>query len=157
MKGQSEIIEALNRVLTNELTAINQYFVHARMMEDWGLAKIGSLEYKAAIDEMKHADELIKRVLFLEDLPNVQRMGAIKIGQDIQEVLQADLQLEMAALPSLKESIALAEERQDYVSRELFSEILKSEEEHVDWLEIQLGLVEKIGKERYMQSQIHMG
>ena len=156
MKGQQEILQALNNVLTNELTAINQYFLHARMLQDWGLEKIGGLEYKAAIDEMKHADELVKRILFLEGLPNMQKLGAIKIGQNIQEILQADLELEMAAIPALKESIEGAEKLQDYVSRDLFTSILDSEEEHVDWLETQLGLVEKVGVERYMQSQITM-
>lgn len=156
MKGQQEIIKALNQVLTNELTAINQYFLHARMLEDWGLAKIGALEYKASLDEMKHADQLIKRILFLEGLPNVQRLGVVKIGQDIEEILKSDLELEMAAITLLKESIALSEKKQDYISRDLFQNILDSEEEHVDWLEIQLGLVEKVGRERYMQSQITM-
>ena len=156
MKGQLEIIQALNKVLVNELTAINQYFLHARMLQDWGLAKVGKLEYDAAIDEMKHADELIKRILFLEGLPNMQKLGPIKIGQNIEEILRVDLKLEMEAIPILKESIQRAEELNDYVSRGLFTSILDSEEEHVDWLETQLGLVEKVGVERYIQSQITM-
>ena len=156
MKGQQEILEALNKVLTNELTAINQYFLHARMLQDWGLAKIGELEYKAAIDEMKHADDLIKRILFLEGLPNMQKLGALRIGQNMEEILQSDLQLEMEAIPVLRESIECSEKLQDYVSRDLFSSVLDSEEEHVDWLETQLGLVQKMGVERYMQSQIDM-
>ncbi|MCY4644279.1 MAG: bacterioferritin [Bacteriovoracales bacterium] len=156
MKGQTDIIKALNKVLSNELTAINQYFLHARMLQDWGLKKIGDLEYKAAIDEMKHADELIKRILFLEGLPNLQKMGVLKIGQDVVEILEADLGLEMAAIPTLKECIEKSENLQDYVSRDLFASILDSEEEHVDWLETQLELVKKVGVERYMQSQISM-
>ena len=156
MQGQKEIIEALNKVLTNELTAINQYFLHARMLQDWGLEKIGKLEYKASLDEMKHADDLIKRILFLEGLPNMQKLGHIKIGQNIKEILESDLQLEMSAIPVLQECIKLSEKLQDYVSRDLFTTILDSEEEHVDWLETQLGLVKKVGSERYMQSQISM-
>ena len=156
MKGQKPIIEALNKVLTNELTAINQYFLHARILEDWGLKKVGALEYKASIDEMKHADELIKRILFLEGLPNMQKLGHIQVGQSILEILQADLALETAAIVELRAYIDLSEKHQDYVSRDLFTSILDSEEEHVDWLETQLGLVEKVGVERYMQSQIEM-
>ena len=156
MKGQKPIIEALNKVLTNELTAINQYFLHARILEDWGLKKVGVLEYKASIDEMKHADELIKRILFLEGLPNMQKLGHIRVGQSILEILQADLALETTAIAELRAYIDLSEKHQDYVSRDLFTSILDSEEEHVDWLETQLGLVEKVGVECYMQSQIEM-
>ena len=145
MKGQKEIIEALNKVLTNELTAINQYFLHARILQDWGLAKIGELEYKASLDEMKHADDLIKRILFLEGLPNMQKLGHIHVGQNIKEVLESDLQLEMMAIPTLKESIQLCENLKDYVSRNLFTSILDSEEEHVDWLETQFGLLQRVG------------
>ena len=156
MNGQKEIIQTLNKALANELTAINQYFLHARILQDWGLEKIGELEYKASLDEMKHADDLIKRILFLEGLPNMQKLGHIRVGQNIKEILESDLELEMMAIPTLKESIELSEKFQDYVSRDLFTSILNSEEDHVDWLETQLGLLEKVGIERYMQSQISM-
>ncbi|MDD0853222.1 bacterioferritin [Halobacteriovorax sp. GB3] len=154
MKGNQQVIDALNAVLTKELTAINQYFLHARMLQDWGLEKLGKLEYDASIDEMKHADELIKRILFLEGLPNLQKLDRIKIGQNVTEIIDADLEVEYAAIPLLKQNIALCEKEADYVSRELFVEILKSEEEHVDWLETQKDLIQKIGIENYMQSQL---
>ncbi len=154
MKGNQEIIDALNEVLTRELTAINQYFLHARMLQDWGLEKLGKLEYAASIDEMKHADELIKRILFLEGLPNVQKIGKIRIGQNVKEVLESDLAVENEAVPALKDHIKLCESKLDYVSRDLFLSILSSEEEHVDWLETQLGLLEKVGEQNYIQSQI---
>lgn len=156
MKGSKQIIDALNSVLTKELTAINQYFLHARMLQDWGLYKIGRLEYNASIDEMKHADEIIKRILFLEGLPNVQKLEKIRIGQSVEELIKCDLQLELEAIPNLKECIKLAEAESDYVSRDLFKNILMSEEEHVDWLETQKGLIEKIGVQNYIQSQIDM-
>lgn len=154
MKGNPEIIEALNQVLTNELTAINQYFLHARMLQDWGLEKLGAKEYHASIDEMKHADDLIKRILFLEGLPNVQRMKQVRIGQDVKEVIEADLEVENEAVPMLKNFIALCEENKDYVSRDLLQGILNSEEEHIDWLETQKGLIEKVGVQNFIQSQI---
>ncbi len=154
MKGDKKIIDALNSVLTRELTAINQYFLHARMLEDWGLERLGHLEYKASIDEMKHADELIKRILFLEGLPNLQKLDRIKIGQNVQEIIECDLEVEYHAIPLLKESIELCEKEQDYVSRELFTDILASEEEHIDWLETQKSLIDKVGLKNYMQSQI---
>lgn len=154
MKGHTEIIQALNSVLTNELAAINQYFLHARMLDDWGLKKLGKLEYEASIDEMKHADQIIKRILFLEGLPNVQKIGQIKIGQNIEELITADLDLEYRAIPHLKDCIELAEKQKDFVSRNLFLSILSSEEHHVDWLETQKGLIEKIGLQNYMQSQV---
>lgn len=157
MKGKQPVIDALNSVLTKELTAINQYFLHARMLQDWGLAKLGALEYKASIDEMKHADELIKRILFLEGVPNVQKLDRIRIGQNLEEIIKADLDTEYAAVPHLKECIKLAEKEDDFVSRKLFTDILESEEEHVDWLETQKGLIEKVGLQNYMQSQIEMG
>ena len=157
MKGSQKIIDALNGVLCAELTAINQYFLHARMLQDWGLEKLGKLEYDASIDEMKHADQIIKRILFLEGLPNVQKIGKVRIGQNIEEIIDCDLQVEYEAIPSLKAAIQLAEAEADYVSRDLFRSILDSEEEHVDWLETQKGLIEKVGVERYMQSQIDMG
>ena len=154
MKGNKTIIDALNRVLCNELAAINQYFLHARMLEDWGFAHIGKLEYEASIDEMKHADEIIKRILFLEGIPNIQKIGTVKIGENAKEILKSDLDLEYNAIPELKECIELAEKEKDFVSRDLFLDILKSEEEHVDWLETQFSLLDKIGEENYLQSQV---
>lgn len=156
MKGDQAIIDALNVILTGELTAINQYFLHARMLDNWGLKKIGHLEYKASIDEMKHADELIKRILFLDGLPNLQRYEKINIGQNIEEIFQNDLKIEMNALKNLKEFIKLSEEKNDYVSRDLFQSILASEEEHVDWIETQQELIRQVGLERYLQAQIEM-
>lgn len=156
MKGSQKIIDALNAVLTRELTAINQYFLHARMLENWGLKKIGHLEYKASIDEMKHADELIKRILFLEGLPNLQKLDRLKIGQSVEEVLKADLEVENEAVPVLKTSIELAEKEKDFVTRELFVSILESEEHHIDWLETQLDLINRVGIQNYQQSQIEM-
>lgn len=154
MKGSKKVIQALNDCLTRELTAINQYFLHARMLQDWGLEKLGKLEYDASIDEMKHADSIIKRILFLEGLPNLQKLGTLKIGQNVQEVLEADLEVEYEAVPNLKAAIKLAEEEQDYVSRDLFRSILDSEEHHIDWLETQLGLLKKVGEQNYIQSQM---
>lgn len=156
MKGSQAIIDALNSVLTKELTAINQYFLHARMLQNWGLEKLGRLEYKASIDEMKHADELIKRILFLEGLPNLQKLDRIRIGQTVQVVMEADLSVENEAVPHLKNCIKLAEAEADYVTRNLFLHILESEEEHVDWLETQLTLLKQIGVQNFIQSQIEM-
>jgi len=154
MKGDKKVIDHLNRILTNELTAINQYFLHSRMCRNWGLQKLADHEHHESIDEMKHADKLIERILFLEGLPNLQDLGKLLIGENVQEVLQCDLQLEMKAYPDLKQGIAYCESAGDYVSRELFEEILESEEEHIDWLETQLDLIEKIGLPNYQQSQI---
>ncbi|MFP5459846.1 MAG: bacterioferritin [Bacteriovoracia bacterium] len=154
MKGSAKIIEALNSVLMKELTAINQYFLHARMLENWGLAKLGKLEYAASIDEMKHADMVIKRILFLEGLPNLQKLGKLRIGTDLKEVLAADLEVEYEAVPHLKKCIKLAEAENDYVSRDLFLSILASEEKHVDWLETQIELLKRVGPQNYMQSQM---
>lgn len=154
MKGSPAIIQALNECLTRELTAINQYFLHSRMLEDWGLNKLAKLEYAASIDEMKHADSIIKRILFLEGLPNLQKLGKLKIGQNIKEILECDIEVEAEAIPALKDCIALAEKEQDYVSRDLFRAILDSEEHHIDWLETQLSLVTKLGEQNYLQSQI---
>lgn len=154
MKGSVKIIEALNSVLTKELTAINQYFLHSRMLQNWGLEKIGKLEYAASIDEMKHADLVIKRILFLEGLPNVQKINKIRIGTDISEVIAADLEVEYEAVPHLKQCIQEAEAEHDYGSRDLFLQILKSEEHHVDWLETQRDLIKAVGVQNFMQSQM---
>lgn len=156
VKGNKKVIDALNSVLTKELTAINQYFLHARMLQNWGLEKIGELEYKASIDEMKHADQIIKRILFLEGLPNVQKYEKVNIGQDIKEILESDLTVEHSALKNLKECIELSEKERDYASRDLFLDILKSEEHHIDWLETQLDLIKRVGIQNYQQSQIEM-
>jgi bacterioferritin len=154
MKGDATVIEHLNKVLKNELTAINQYFLHSRMFKDWGLNKLGDYEFGESVDEMKHADQLIERILFLEGLPNMQDMGKIRIGENVAEMLQCDLDLEQDAIPDLRAAIAYCEAHKDYVSRDLFDAILQSEEEHVDWLETQLDLIERIGLENYCQSQI---
>jgi bacterioferritin len=155
MKGKKKVIDALNGVLTRELTAINQYFLHARMLENWGLVRLGKLEYDASIDEMKHADQVIRRVLFLEGLPNLQKIHPLKVGQDVKEVIDCDLAVEYEAIPYLKECIKIAESEADYVSRDLFASILTSEEHHVDWLETQKDLINKLGVQNYLQSQIN--
>jgi bacterioferritin len=154
MKGDPKILQHLNLVLKNELTAINQYFLHARMFGHWGLEKLADTEKDESIDEMKHADELIQRILFLDGLPNLQDLGKLLIGEDVKEALECDLKLEMAARVDLKAAIADSESLGDYVSRELFESILESEEEHVDYLETQLDLITRIGIENYCQSQI---
>jgi bacterioferritin len=154
MKGNAKVVKRLNEVLTNELTAIDQYFLHARMFDHWGLSRLAEIERKASIDEMKHADELIERTLFLEGLPNLQDLHKLLIGENVQEALGCDLKLEMAAHPVLKAGIAEAEAAGDYVTRDLLRRILASEEEHIDWLEIQLELIDKIGIENYQQSQL---
>ena len=157
MKGDPKVIEHLNQVLKNELTAINQYFLHSRMLKDWGLDKLGDYEYHESIDEMKHADVLIERILFLEGLPNLQDLGRLRIGEDVPEILKADLAMENDAIPDLRAGIEHSESVRDYVSREIFERILESEEEHVDFLETQLKLIEKIGIENYQQSQMGDG
>ncbi len=154
MKGDTKVIEFLNRALENELTAINQYFLHARMYKNWGFTKLNEKEYHESIDEMKHADQLIERVLFLEGLPNLQNIGKILIGEHPLEMLQCDLKLENIAVPLLREAIEHCENVKDFVSREVFAHILESEEEHIDWLETQLELIEKVGIQNYLQSQM---
>lgn len=155
MQGNQQVIDYLNKVLTNELTAINQYFLHARMFDNWGLKALSKHEYHESIDEMKHADSLIERILFLEGLPNLQDLGKILIGENPKEVLEADLQLELDALPDLRDAIQYCESCRDYVSRELFEEILESEEEHIDWLETQLELMKRVGEQNYLQEQMN--
>jgi len=154
MKGDAKVIEFLNQVLRNELTAINQYFLHSRMFKDWGYEKLADHEYHESIDEMKHADALIQRILFLEGLPNLQDLGKLYIGESAEEMLKCDLRLEMEAIPLLRQAIEHCESVKDYVSRELFEDILESEEEHVDWLETQLGLIKSVGIENYLQKSI---
>lgn len=149
-----KVIEHLNTILKNELTAINQYFLHAKMLDDWGLKKMGKMEMEESIDEMKHADSIIERILFLEGLPNLQDLGKLMIGQNVKEMLECDLALEMIAIPDLRDAIKDCESCGDFGSRDLFNSILISEEEHVDWLETQLGLIERTGLENFLQAQM---
>ncbi len=152
MKGDPTVIDHLNRVLKNELTAINQYFLHSRMLKDWGYHSLGDKEFEESKDEMNHADQVIERVLFLEGLPNLQDLGKLRIGEDVPEMLQCDLDLELDALPDLQAAITYCESHKDFVSRDIFDSILKSEEEHVDWLETQLGLIDSMGVKNFLQS-----
>lgn len=153
MKGDKKVIQILNAVLKNELTAINQYFLHSRMLKDWGIAKLAEYEYEESIDEMKHADRLIERILFLDGLPNLQDLGRLMIGENVKEILECDLKLEHQAIPTLRDGIAHCEKVNDYMSRHLLREILGSEEEHVDFLETQFDMIERMGLENYIQLQ----
>jgi bacterioferritin len=154
VKGDAKVIELLNKVLCNELTAINQYFLHYRMYKNWGFKELAKHEYEESIDEMKHADRLIDRILFLDGLPNLQKLGKLLIGEAPVEVLACDLKLEQMAVPDLKAGIAHCESVGDYISRELLEDILESEEEHIDWLETQLNLVSQLGEATYLQAKI---
>ena len=154
MKGDKKVIQHLNKILGNELVAINQYFLHARMYEDWGLKKLGEHEYHESIDEMKHADKLIERILFLDGLPNLQNLGKLFIGQSPKEALECDLKLENQAVPDLRAGIAHCEQVADYTSRQLLADILASEEEHIDWLETQLSVIDRIGEPNYLLTKL---
>ncbi|WP_339705434.1 bacterioferritin [uncultured Sphingosinicella sp.] len=153
MKGDKDVIKHLNAALKNELTAINQYFLHYRMLDNWGVTRLAKYEYGESIDEMKHADTLAQRILFLDGLPNFQLLGRLRIGESVEEVLKADLELEREAIPPLRDAIQHCEKVRDYVSREILEDILESEEEHVDFLETQLSLIEAMGIQNYIQLQ----
>ncbi len=154
MKGDAKVIEFLNKALYNELTAINQYFLHAKMLKNWGFKELAEHEYKESIDEMKHADKLSERILFLDGLPNFQALGKLRIGETPREILECDLLLEQEALPVLRDAIAYCESVADYVSRQLFATILDSEEEHIDWLETQLSVIDRIGEPNYLLTKL---
>ncbi|GAA4820828.1 bacterioferritin [Marinicella pacifica] len=154
MKGDKKVIQLLNKALYNELTAINQYFMHAKMLEDMGFEKLAAKEREESIDEMKHADILMERILFLEGLPNLQDLGKLRIGETVGEMFKCDLAMELDAIPDLRDGVEYCESVRDYVSRDLFQKILDSEEAHVDWLETQLSLIEQVGEQNYLQSQM---
>lgn len=154
MKGDAKVIEFLNKALYNELTAINQYFLHAKMLKNWGLLELAKHEYEESIDEMKHADKLSERILFLDGLPNFQVLGKLRIGENPRELLECDLALEHEALPLLREGIAHCEQVADYTSRQLLADILESEEEHIDWIETQLGIIDRIGEPNYLLTKL---
>ncbi|MGH8293445.1 MAG: bacterioferritin [Gammaproteobacteria bacterium] len=154
MQGDTQVIQYLNRALKNELTAINQYFLHSRIYQNWGLKELGEHERQESLDEMKHADRLVARILLLEGLPNLQDLGKLYVGEHVKEILECDLRLEMEAAPLLREAIAHCENKNDYISRELFESILQSEEDHIDWLETQLDLIARVGLENYTQKKI---
>lgn len=154
MKGDAQVIKYLNEALFNELTAINQYFLHAKMLKNWGFEELAKHEYEESIDEMKHADKLADRILFLEGLPNFQALGKLRVGENVKEMFECDLALEMDAIPLLRDAIAYCDSIKDYVSKNLFEDILDSEEEHVDWLETQLDLISKLGDQNYLQTKI---
>ena len=154
MKGDAKVIEYLNKALYNELTAINQYFLHAKMLKNWGLKELAEHEYHESIDEMKHADRLSERILFLDGLPNFQALGKLRIGETPVEILRCDLALEMDGLQALKDAIVHCEGVGDFTSRQLFADILDSEEEHIDWIETQLSLIERIGEQNYLAQQL---
>ncbi|MDQ3289037.1 MAG: bacterioferritin [Pseudomonadota bacterium] len=154
MKGDPQVIEFLNKALFNELTAINQYFLHAKMLKNWGLKELADYEYHESIDEMKHADKLSDRILFLDGLPNFQALGKLRIGQTPHEVLTCDLALEYEALPALRDGIRYCESVGDFPTRQLFADILASEEEHIDWIETQLSLMERVGEQNYLATKI---
>jgi bacterioferritin len=152
VQGDAKVLTFLNEALKNELTSINQYFLHARMLDNWGMKRLGKLEYEESIDEMRHADRLVKRILFLDGLPNLQDLGKLFIGEDVREILECDLKREMSAHPMYTAAIAHCESVKDFVTRELFVHIQKSEEEHIDFIEEQLGLIARMGLENYVQS-----
>lgn len=157
MQGKRPVIAILNEVLTSELTSINQYFLHARMFKNWGLTKLNSVCYKKSIKDMKQADDLIERILFLEGLPNLQKLGKLYIGEQTTEMLQCDMDFELEQIPLLKKAIALCEQEHDFVSRDLLEGILSYEEDHVDWIETQQYQIEKMGIENYLQAQVESG
>jgi bacterioferritin len=154
MQGDAKLVDYLNKALKNELTAVNQYFLHARLLEHWGFVKLGQKEYEESIDEMKHADGLLQRILHLEGLPNLQDLGKLQVGETVEELLRGDLALEHIAHPLYREAIAYCESCGDYVTRDLLAAILASEEEHIGWLEMQLGLIERLGLANYLQAQL---